>query len=254
MTTVAHPLDDLAAYALGALEPQETAEVKAHLETCETCRAEASEYQRLSVTLAEPTASPSLELPAAVWNAISAQLGRRAPDLPATFAPKPAATPRLFASTRGLLIGWAATAAVLVLVTGFALWREARDETPPGGDLAALAWSKEGSVVPLAAANGDRKLTGRLYFSEDKLDGGLAIAGLPTRPPGATYQIWFVRPDQTRESGGLFIADQRGTALVKVSIPGPLEQFAGVGITMEPAGGSTGPTSSDLLSGPLYEK
>ena len=254
MTTPnAHPLDDLAAFVLGALDSEEATEVRRHLAACERCRAEVADYERLSATLAEPGHAAAVEPPAALWDGISAQLAKRA-ALPSAPIHLPVATPRAFASVRGVLIGWAATAAVLALVSGFALWREFQDDGAPANDLAALAWSKEGGVVPLASANGDRSLTGRVYFSEDRLDGGLAVVGLPTLPPNATFQIWFVRPDQTRASGGLFIADSRGAALVKVAIPGPLDQFAGVGITMEPAGGSTSPTTADVLAGPLYEK
>src|SRR5512133_2461538 len=38
----------LAAYALGALDPEETAALEAHLRTCETCRAELAGYQGVS--------------------------------------------------------------------------------------------------------------------------------------------------------------------------------------------------------------
>ena len=43
--------ESLAAYALGALEPEEAAALETHLQTCETCRAELAGYQRVSTGL-----------------------------------------------------------------------------------------------------------------------------------------------------------------------------------------------------------
>ena len=40
MTTADHPLDDLALYALDALDPDEARAVEAHLAGCPSCRAE----------------------------------------------------------------------------------------------------------------------------------------------------------------------------------------------------------------------
>src|SRR5919108_93067 len=47
-----HPRDDLAAYALGALDPHERQAVDAHLETCASCRAEVDAYRAALVRYA----------------------------------------------------------------------------------------------------------------------------------------------------------------------------------------------------------
>jgi len=39
-----------------------------------------------------------------------------------------------------------------------------------------------------------------------------------------------------------------------VAVPQPADEFDGVAITEEPAGGSPTPTGHDLLAGPIYEK
>ena len=59
--TDSHPSDDLAAYALGALEPGEEAEVRAHLDGCERCRAEL-EWLRPAVDVL-PASVPQLDPP-----------------------------------------------------------------------------------------------------------------------------------------------------------------------------------------------
>lgn len=249
-----HPLDDLAAYSLGALEPQEVQDLEAHLASCTACSAELLEYQALAATLTAERLV--LDPPGAGWESLAARLPTASPQS-AVLGNRPPLLkmlPRAIVSTRAILLGWAATAAALAVLLGIVLWRDSPPATGEGADVSSLARAEDGTVVPLAAAGGSPSLSGRLYVSADQTQGGLAAVGLPQLPAGSTYQIWFVRPDQSRASGGLFVADQRGAALVKVTIPGPLSEFAGVGITGEPAGGSATPTSQDVLAGPLYER
>jgi anti-sigma-K factor RskA len=259
MTTGYHLTDDLAAYAMGALDPEERGALEAHLAECAECRADLADYRHLSTILAQDRAG--VEPPASTWAAIAAQLRTAqaqpaAEPMPISAAPTAArAADRKpwFAHARLLVVGWAATAAVLALLAGFVVWHQFIGGNDSG--VSALASAEGGSVIPLAGQNADGSpMSGRLYISEDGKEGGLAVIGMPVLEPGATYEIWFVRHDQSRAPGGLFVADARGSALVKVDIPGPLDQFEGVGITREPAGGSATATGRDLLAGPVYEK
>jgi anti-sigma factor RsiW len=56
-----HPADDLAAYALGALEPEEEARVREHLQVCERCRSEL-QWLRPAVDVL-PASVPQVEPP-----------------------------------------------------------------------------------------------------------------------------------------------------------------------------------------------
>ena len=49
-----HPLDDLAAYALGALDADERRAIDAHLATCASCRAEVRSFAETAWLIAEP--------------------------------------------------------------------------------------------------------------------------------------------------------------------------------------------------------
>ena len=152
---------------------------------------------------------------------------------------------------------WGSGFASLTTITGKAVFTQQPSAGTAGAPLPTqpVVTMKDAVGATLTSDNSTVvTLSGRLYVSADQTQGGLAVVGLPPLPMGSTYQIWFVRPDQGRASGGLVVADQRGSALVKVTIPGPLSEFAGVGITGEPAGGSTTPTSQDVLAGPLYER
>ena len=57
----------LAAYALGALEEDETAAVDRHLALCSQCRGEVRELREAASSLVEPAAGP----PADVWERVS---------------------------------------------------------------------------------------------------------------------------------------------------------------------------------------
>ena len=108
--------------------------------------------------------------------------------------------------------------------------------------------------MPLAA-NAGHMGSGRLFISEDGMDGGLAVTGLAELPPGAGYWIWFIRRDQTRAPAGWFRTDARGQAVVKVTLPGLLSQFVGVALTIDPTGAKgQGPMGDDVIAGPLYAR
>lgn len=237
-----HPLDDLGAYSLGALDGEERTRVEAHLAGCEECRTEIGAYRELAAVIAQ---RPALAYPpAGTWERIAARLERL--DAPLVTTSRTVAQ-RRSERLRLVVLGWAATAAVLVGFAGWFTW----DQLNSGGgaDVAQLASGGDGIVVPLAGTNA----SGRLYISEDRKDGGMAVMGLAVLGSNETYEVWFVRHDQTRWSSGTFNVDSRGQALVKVAMPASLDDFDGVAISTEPAGGSD-TWGADVLAGPLYER
>ncbi|MDP9071793.1 MAG: zf-HC2 domain-containing protein [Actinomycetota bacterium] len=57
----------LGAYALGALDEEETATIDQHLELCAACRSEVAELREAATRLVEPEGVP----PADVWERVS---------------------------------------------------------------------------------------------------------------------------------------------------------------------------------------
>src|SRR6267378_2519862 len=47
-----HPRDDLAAFAIGALDPEEARAVRMHLDSCDVCRAEVSALEEAAFAVA----------------------------------------------------------------------------------------------------------------------------------------------------------------------------------------------------------
>jgi anti-sigma factor RsiW len=224
-----HVTGDLGAFALGALDPEDEQQVRAHLAGCSDCRELLAEYR--SVAQALSAERERVVLPP--WE-----------NLRDRVAPRP--VERLWVRQRRMLVGgWVATAALLAIVSGWTAWDHL---STSGNDVATLARSSGGPTVLLAATSaGSSSPSGRVYISQDGSQGGLAVDGLPAT--GGPYEVWFVRPDQTRVSAGTFQVDPRGAALVKLQMPDTLAGFSGV--TVCPAGPDW-QWNADLLAGPLY--
>jgi anti-sigma-K factor RskA len=243
-----HPLEDLPAYALGALDGHERARVERHLAGCPSCSQARDEFRRAALAL---DATGGERPPSTAWAGIAAALpGARAP-LARALRVDPA-SPAAVRPRRSIPAAWGVAAALALLaLAGWNAWLQTH---PDKGDVASLAAREEGGVIPLEPpGEPGGPLSGRLYVSDDGLEGGLAVTGLHGLAGGQRYEIWFVRHDQSRAGGGLFTTDARGQALVRVDIPGSIDEYEGVAITAESAGGAMAPTSDDLLAGPLYE-
>lgn len=146
-------------------------------------------------------------------------------------------------------LAWTLTLAVIVGLLGWNLrLRQQHDTT---AEARALLTAEDREVTPLTGSAQARGATARLVLRRDDPRAGLVVSGLPPLPPGRSYQLWFVRPDQTRASGAVFRVDAQGEAVVLVQIPETLGAFRGVGVTEEPAGGSPAPTGRNLLAGAL---
>jgi anti-sigma-K factor RskA len=78
----------------------------------------------------------------------------------------------------------------------------------------------------------------------------LVVNGLDVLPLDKQYQLWLAVGDR-RDSGGVFSVSRSGYGALEISAPQPLREYARVGITIEPSGGSPGPTGDRVLGGDL---
>lgn len=76
------------------------------------------------------------------------------------------------------------------------------------------------------------------------------VDGLPKLDESQQYQLWLIK-DGERTSGGVFSVTSSGYGWVYVRTPDPLASYQAAGITIEPAGGSPGPTGDKVLGGNL---
>lgn len=218
------------AYALGSLDPEETALVARHLETCARCRTELAAYEGVVADLATavPTVAPSPDLKNRLMDRV-----HTAP--PTTTAVSP--SPTLWQRLRKILGGprWQpilALTLIVVLLAALVVWRQ--NNTPPAAQI---------ELTPTDVAPG---ATGLLEVAANGRNATLTVTGLPDLSPEQQYQLWLIQDGQ-RESGAVFSVSGDGSASVTVTAKRPLTDYAAFGITIEPAGGSPGPTGDRVL-------
>ena len=237
--TEQHVEEQLAAYALGALDESAATAVASHLQRCPHCRAALDEYEEVVGLLAY--ASTSQE-PPPLKEALLERARRQRPDA----APQPSSTPAhssdwLTPLRRLLRPAWAAVALLVIFLLAagnFALWQavqEARQEP-------AFA------TVQLAGDEAAPDASGLIVISNDGQHGSLVVQDLPPLDPAQQYQLWLLIDDQ-RDDGGVFSVTDSGYASHYINAPRPLVDYTAFGITIEPAGGSDGPTGERVLGG-----
>lgn len=223
--------EDLAAYALGALEPGERDAFEAHLDGCARCQGDlawisaAVELLPASVEQRRPPARLRRRLHAAVRadaRAEPAAVGGRGPAR-SLFAP--------------LLRPGVALAAVAVLAVGVAIGVVARGGSD--GPTETTVTAQATAAAPSGAA---------ATIARDGDAGTLRTSGLPDPAAGDVYQVW-IRAGKRIEPSTVFVVDRDGEGVA--AIPAGLDGGDEVMVTREPAGGSDAPTSEPLLSAPL---
>ncbi len=248
MSTDTHVFDLLPAYALGSLDREESNRVALHLDDCALCQKELRAYQ--SVVNQLPFAVPERIPPARLKQAIlaSAEAQGNASRTPAPTRPSAELSflTRVRQHLLGPVPGWSLVAIILALIVLLAgnillLQRSQR---------LAAASANEFRIVRMAGTVSAANATGWIVISQDGTAGTLIVQNLPSLDQSHQYQLWLIR-DGNRVSGGVFSVDDRGYASVWVYSPRPLIQYQTFGITVEPIGGSPGPTGSKVLGGSL---
>jgi anti-sigma-K factor RskA len=242
MASELHMLELLPAYALGSLDEEETVRVSEHLARCPTCRTELQPYLAVADQLA--LAAREVVPPARVKQQLMRRIGRlRA-------ATEPTLRSGWWQQLAGLFRrparAWALTSLILIVALAASniwIWQRL-DRSGEGNKADGM------QVVALAPTSAAPDATGRLVISMDGEYGTLVVDGLPALDAGHQYQLWLIRDGQ-RVSGGVFSVSQSGYAALEISAPEPLASYPSVGITVEPAGGSPGPTGEKVLGGSL---
>ena len=114
-----------------------------------------------------------------------------------------------------------------------------------------VATRPSGRVNMLTGADATRHAYGMIMCCRT-IDGEttalLSVYNMPSLPRDQVYQIWLLKGDK-RYSGGVFTVDSTGFGLGVVIPAAPLAEFDAIGITVEPAQGSGGPTGTNVLTG-----
>ncbi len=234
-----HVLELIPAYALDCLDEPDARQVSEHLEVCDSCRAELEVYRDIAseLAMAAPEAAPPPVLKAEIFHHIAARAN-----------PEPAPQPlsmwqRLLVGLRqGLRPGWGLVSLVVILVLGASnvfLWQRINQMQPRNPE-----WIQ----VALKGTDAAPDASGLLVLNKDGSRGTLVVENLPDLDKAHQYQLWLIKNGQ-RTSGGVFSVRWNGYGSLWVDSPEPLNQYTAFGITIEPAGGSSGPTGAKVLGG-----
>lgn len=243
-----HILELLPAYALGSLDADEAVIVSQHLPGCETCRAELTSFEAvvdvmpLAASDAEPSPALKKRLMDRTTTMPSTETAATVPQTP--LGSERSGWQQISEVLQNLLTGpqWRPVALLLfiaLVVSNAVLWWQLNEPSPNAWRRISLTGSE---VAPDA--------TGIIYISADGQKGTLIVDNLPQLNPEQQYQLWLIEDGQ-RTSGGVFSVDADGYRGIEIESPQPLRDFDAFGITIEPAGGSPGPTGERVLGSNL---
>ena len=223
--------DELAAYLLDALGPDEARAVERHLDGCPRCQ-ERARWLQASVEVL-PTSVEQLEPPPELRERLMRTVrAEAAPARPAA----PSATPAR--ARRGWLdmlraVPRPAMALGVALVALAAV-----------GGYAIGTGSDEATNTSTVSAQVDPALSGATATLERDGDSGvLRVEGLPQRP-GRIYEVWLAQGEEVRPAG-LFQVDRAGRGAA--AIPQGLNGADRVMVSVEPPRGSAQPTTEPIV-------
>lgn len=235
-----HPLDDLALYALDALEGDEAEEVEAHLANCGSCRQELAADEEALGALVEDGPPPEL------WDAVREQI-RAGEPRSVNGTPLPPVGPPLAhldqsARRRGMRrrLALLAAAAAVVAVVGVGVGTRLGNDGNGSGTLAGVSIDGP-TVAVLADAHGAG--VARVVANDD--GDVLVLDELPRLSAAREYQLWSVDGAQPVSLG--LLGDGHDEA-VPLDLPASTAKLA---ISEEPVGGSTTPTGPIVASGAI---
>jgi hypothetical protein len=218
--------EDVAAFALGALDEAEARTFRAHLETCTVCQDELAAFEQVINVL--PTSAPayraSRRLRRQVMNAVAQE-----PRQARTPAPSPRrrrSLPRPALAFGGAM-ALAVAAVVVVLAVGSSSSSHAR--------------------VIAAQVTG----TGSASLRVGQGHAELVVHRFQAPPAGQIYEVWLQRgkTGAAIPTKALFSVNDAGDA--DVDVPGDLHGVTQVMVTREPAGGTQKPTHAPVISAAL---
>jgi anti-sigma-K factor RskA len=91
-------------------------------------------------------------------------------------------------------------------------------------------------------------VTGNLVVSADGMDAVLFLRGLAPLDEDHAYQVWLIPASGAPQSAGVFpLEEAEPVVSFLVSSPAPIQDFAALGVTVEPRAGSLAPTTEPIV-------
>lgn len=225
--------DDLAAYALGALDGRERSEFETHLAGCNRCQIELRWLEPALDAL--PASVEQLAPPPGLRKRILAAVDEDVPDLGRARSER--AKRRSWLSVGAVRPALAAAATVVAVAVGLAGGYALRGDDDP--DLIT-------QTIPVQAASPAIQTTAAVVQHGDSWT--LDVSDLPQPRDGDVYQVWIAHDGKVTPSV-LFVPSHDDRA--DVALPRTIASADQIMVTREPSGGSLEPTSAPLLQSEL---
>jgi anti-sigma-K factor RskA len=216
--------EDLAAYLLDALEPEEVQEFERHLAGCARCQGE-ERWLRAVIELL-PSSVEQFEPPPALRERLLDTVRAEAAADKAPPRERRARRPWFALGLRPAV----ALASLAIAAAGLAGYLIGNDNGPKTTTVQAQVTKAEPSASAQLIRTGDTAV--------------LRVERLRVPPPGRVYEVWLARGKQV-EPSSLFAVRQNGSG--EAAITGKLRGVGAVMVSEEPRGGSSKPTSKPLL-------
>jgi len=246
--------DDLALYALNALHGEDRMRLEEHLGACPACRRELEQLRGDGALLALSATGPRPPQRARqrLLNAVAHE-----PRLPRVVETAPRR------SWWGWL-GWAATAAVLVLA--LALWKEnlllrqslatassesarSQREMEELRRIAAPILQPEAQRITLVSVKTPPQPQGKAFYLRTRSSLVFLANNMPPLAPQKAYELWLIPASGPPIPAGVFKPDAHGSAsVVNPPLPAGVEAKA-FAITVENESGATTPTMPIVMMG-----
>jgi len=246
-------------YALGALDESEREEFESYLLTSEEARAEVATLSDTAVMIGlsiAPVIPPdSLKASLMARVAVTPQLLAFEPALsnvtsifdarPVRAINVPSRTARRWYSRPATYLVAAAAVAVLFLGTGIAGFvNNSTEQTQQASSLTHISAASDSQHASSGVTGGG---TATLIWSNKLHRSAVVLAKFPALPAGKTYELWYINGPEYRPAGTVQPTADGSTAL---ALTGKMTAGDTIGITVEPAGGSTKPTTTPVVAIP----
>lgn len=251
------PRDLGAAYALGALTPQETREFEEFLAGSPEARREVDELGAVAALLA--LAGPEREMQPDLRNRVLARIGSektRSIGTPPLHGPRSRPSRLLPTALAASLVAAVGLGAALLSLKGdvarLSQTLATRQQQLEVREATLNAILEPGVELYQLTSRGDPDPGIQLFWDRGRNRAIVHGFRLKPVPPGKAYQLWFIKDGKPVPSV-TFIPETSGHVRVE-QVPVPSDgKVSAAAITVEPAAGSQQPTSPILLVGPLQK-
>lgn len=249
--------DDLALYALNALEADDRAKLETHLSTCPDCRRELEQLRGDTALLAVSTVGP--RPPARSRQRLLDSIAQNVAQESQTQKAAETHRPRPWG-----WLGWVVAAAAMILAG--VLWQannvlqqslstiastresDARELKDLMRVLAPIR-SPRSQRVTLVPVKAPAQPQGRVFYLRNSSQLVLIANNLAALPPLKAYELWLIPTKGNPIPAGVFKPDAHGSATVANPPLPPNTEAKAFAITIEAESGATTPTMPIVMMG-----